>query len=1173
MRLKKVVLQGFKSFANKTEIEILDGITVVVGPNGSGKSNISDALRWVLGEQSAKLLRCSKMEDVIFSGTASRKKLGFAEVSIYIDNSDGELASEYNEVVITKQAFRQGDTKYLINNQECRLKDVLELFYDTGLGKDGYSVIGQGKIDEILSTKSEERRAIFEEASGIMKYKVKKEEATRKLLSTETNLTRVSDILNEIEASLATLEEKSVNAKKFLDLKERLKEIDINIFLSRMEENANYLTNLDDKIETLNSDILNEENTAVEIEKAKMNLKDRFKEVLENIEKVQNRYYEMENNLEKINSKISLLNNNIENNNETVNRFKNEIIEEEEKIKILEEEINLKEEKKASLSENKLKFENELEEKQKELDKLNLSLDEKGKIIEEYKLSVEEKTDKINEIEINISALNSTILSNKKQIENINIDKNNIEKDKLNKDKNLLEEELNNKNNELINIQNEIKKTEEIYNNEKSKIDDKINLQNKIKSELLEKSSKLNYLINLQKENDGYFKSVKSILENNKSATTMANIISVDSKYEKAIEIALGGFIQNVITKDESEAKEYIRYLKENNLGRATFLPLTTVKKVNKTENRYSKFEGVIDSAYNLVSYDEKYEDVIRLALSNVIIVNNLDNANNMFKKVKDMRLVTLEGEIITQTGSMTGGSMRATSLLGREDKINKLKEKVVEAQNKLNDIENELTVKTKDLNKYVETSSRLLEEKQKLLIDINTLEEKKTYILKEIERNINIQSKVSENKEILENEILENENKIKEYNIETEKYNEYILDKQKSIDEYTRFNKEESTKMDYINEDIINLKISLTSFEETNLSINEMKDKLNADISNFNISMEKKKNDIKTYENQNIAILQEIENSKNEIVQLGKFKEEYKDITEKLKNDKEEYIKKQDLLEIKMLESVAKVNKLKEEVSKTENKKTKYEIEIENLRNKMWDEYEITLSSAREYMTNREKLENINKMDKEANKLREDIKLLGYVDVSSIEEFVNTKNRFEFLNNQKIDLETSKEKLEKLISNMQSIMKKQFIENFNIINKNFAKSFEKLFGGGKARVYLTDESNVLESGIEIEVEPPGKKLKHIMQLSGGEKALTGAALLFAILKIKAPPFCVLDEIEAALDDVNVNRFAEYIKEYSKDTQFLVITHRKGTMVIADAVYGVTMEEYGVSKILSMKMK
>jgi chromosome segregation protein len=696
--------------------------------------------------------------------------------------------------------------------------------------------------------------------------------------------------------------------------------------------------------------------------------------------------------------------------------------------------------------------------------------------------------------------------------------------------------------------------------------------------------SKYNYLLNLEKENEGYYKSVKSALEYAKTSNiknvygTVASLISTDEKYEYAIEIALGGYLQNVVVENENEAKQIISYLKENTLGRVTFLPISSIKKVSfDVKGKISKLKGYVGMATELVKFDKKYADAINLSLGGIAIVDNIDNAVEISKSLKNsVKIVTLAGELISSTGSITGGQVahKSAGLIGRIEKIAELKNQIKEEQEKCDNLTAQISKIFEESNVVVKELETLKEKQDELKIEVATFSEKYENIKIELEKlestkatNMKAIEELKDQNHELQLKLVENDEEVSRITIQIEK-------SQNIIDEYTRFNKEKQQAIDFLNEDVVNLKISLSSFDESVSSIDEMKEKFELDIQNFELAISKKKEQIenlnKSIEDNNV----QIESIKEKINSQVKFKEEYTDITEKLKSEKDSLTKKQEEIEVDMTKTFRKIESLKEEKAKVEAKKVKFDIDIENLKNKMWDDYELTVSSSKKLVETLPESEiSENEIKNKAEKIRKQIKDLGEVSISAIEEYNNTKERYDFISTQKIDLEETKTKLEGLINNMTVIMKQQFTKQFKIITENFNETFKELFGGGKADLKLSDENDVLASGIEIEVQPPGKKLQSMSLLSGGERALTATALLFAILKIKSPPFCILDEIEAALDDVNVHRFAEYIKKYSKNTQFIVITHRKGTMEVASSVYGVTMQEYGISKIISMKLK
>ena len=1181
MYLKRLEMQGFKSFADKTILEFMPGITSVIGPNGSGKSNISDAIRWILGEQSMKSLRGTKTQDIIFAGTQNRKSLGFAEASLIFDNTDGTLPIEYSEVTVTRKIYRSGETGYYINKVPCRLKDIVELFMDTGIGRDGYSIIGQGKIDEILSNKSEDRRHIFEEAAGIVKYRTRKEETEKKLEQTKLNLLRINDILTEIEGNLEPLQIQSDKAKKYLNLKEELKNIEVGLFIYNIEKYKQSLEELTKDEQIMNSTLNQEEGKLEKIKILKEELKDRIDEITTQIENMQNIGFESQKEIEKLNSNINVAEAKIANNTENIETHKKEITELEEKIKNLKEEIEQKQTKKDNLKENKEKFENELKTKEEELKKLTEKLSSKEIEIEELKKHVEENTDKKYELQSEISMQTANLENLEKRQKQLDqeISNNISELDRTRMKK----EDIAKGFYEIENNRNKVLKSIEEIDNKKQEINNKIKefdiqIANNT-NEMRMKQSRYNFLVETEKEKEGYIKSVKSLLADCEKIKelgkgmhgVLANIISVPKEYETAIEMCLGASLQNIVTDTEEDAKKLVEHLRKNNLGRASFLPISSVKG-KKIENIKGKKAGVIGIAADLISCEKKYEQIILNLLGRTVIVDNMQNAINLAKENNySFRIITIEGDIINPSGAITGGSVtkKTVNILGRSREIESLEKEIKKLKEKIEKLE-------KDKEQYESSSEDVIEEVQSLEkqlqeIDITYATEKQRVV--SIDENIEqIQKRIEKLKDEKER-AEENKNTIKIIKEENEKLIENINkqneDDQKIIDEFSNANKDSQKYIDDLNFDITNLKISVSSFNESEVSIEEMTEMINKEIETHTRNVENKKVQIENASLENSKLKEEIENTKQEIENVKSQVENSGENIEKLKQERIEQNEKLNKKEDEQTEQFKTIEELKAQITKMEVKKTKTEEDITDVINKMWEEYELTPNNAGSY----QKPENVALTQRKVNILRTDIKELGSVNVDSIEEYKNLKDRYDFMCEQRLDLEDTMAKLRKVIQEMTETMKKQFKEKFEVINKNFGEVFKELFGGGMAEVTLTDEENILECGIDITVQPPGKKLQNMTLLSGGEKAFTAIALLFAILKINPAPFCVLDEIEAALDDVNVYRYAEYLKKFAKETQFLIITHRKGTMEAADTVYGVTMEEKGISKLLSMKLK
>ena len=1181
MYLKRLELQGFKSFADKTVLEFMPGITSVIGPNGSGKSNISDAIRWVLGEQSMKSLRGNKSLDIIFAGTQNRKSLGFAEASLVFDNSDGVLPIEYTEVTVTRKIYRSGETGYYINKVPCRLKDVLELFMDTGIGKDGYSIIGQGKIDEILSNKSEDRRHIFEEAAGIVKYRVRKQETEKKLEHTKLNLLRINDILSEIETNIEPLKNQAEKAKKYLNLREELKSIEIGLFIYNIEK---YKTNLEEivKDEEVYKNQCNEEEGRLErIKILKEELKSQIDDITNQIEQMSNLGFESQKEIEMINSDINVAKTRITNNKENKERFEKEIEELKTKKEELKEEVKQKQDKKNNLRQNKEKFALELKQKEEELEKITKKLSNKELEIEGHKKKVDENTDKKYELQSNINTQNinyenyekrqrqikNEITSNISELDSTRITKEDISKQFY---------EIDNKRNKIVKDLEQINEKKEEANKKIKNYENNINM---LSSEMRIKESRQKFLIETEKEKEGYIKSVKDLLkdcENIKELGkgmhgVLANIIEVPEQYQTAIEMCLGISLQNIVTDTDEDAKKLVEHLRKNKLGRASFLPISSVKG-KKLDKVKTNEKGYIGIASDLINFNKKYEQIILNLLGRTVIVDNMDTAIKIAKQNNhSFRIVTLEGDLINPSGAITGGSVskKTVNILGRGKEIEKLEKEIKVIKEKIEKLEKEKQEYENSVEDTLDIATSLEKELQEIDITYATEKQKVVSIDENISKLETRLNKLKEENKSLETQKSEAINKKEEIKQEIEKLDEEIEKLTKIIKEYAELNKDNQKYIDDLNFDITNLKISVSSFDESEASIEEIEERINLDIENTNKSIENKRVQIEEINNDNL----ELENSIQELKQnIEKIKEEVKSSgnkIEELKNSRIQKNKKLNEQEEQITEKFKVIEDLKSQIVKLDVKKNKLEDDINSIINKMWEEYELTPNSVSDY----KKPDNIALTQKKVNNLRSDIKELGSVNIDSIEEYKNLKERYDFMSEQRVDLENTMTKLRKMISDMTGIMKKQFKERFEIINKNFDEVFKELFGGGTASLKLEDEDNILECGIEITVQPPGKKLQNMTLLSGGEKAFTAIALLFAILKINPAPFCVLDEIEAALDDVNVYRYADYLKKFSNETQFLVITHRKGTMEVADTVYGVTMEENGISKLLSMKLK
>lgn len=1184
MYLKRLDIQGFKSFPDKLKLEFNGGITAVVGPNGSGKSNISDAVRWVLGEQSAKSLRGIKMEDIIFTGTANRKPLGFAEVSITLDNVDKSIPIEFSEITVTRRVYRSGESEYQLNGTLCRLKDVHELFTDTGIGKEGYSIIGQGRIDEILSTKSEDRRNMFEEAAGILKFKNRREEAKVKLERERQNLVRVYDIISTLEGQVEPLRIQCEKSKRYLQLRERLKLIEINMFIIDVEKIDKDILEIENSYSTTNIQIENEKNNYEKSKKVQQDLKDRIEYFNTQIQETQKEFYDIISETEKNEGYIKLIQEQINHIFQDIKRIQTEIYKKNEQLKQLNENKNLFSTKYNSLIVQLDGNQKLLDNKQKEFYKLNSSLNENETLIESYNLGVLEKTQETanakNDIQ-NAELLYSQLYNRKEQI----IKEKNYNLSQIN-DKNIKIQVLEKSKKESLNIETTL--LNNIENTNQKKILAHHNLQNskkildELNSNISQYQSNYNYLQTTQKEHRGFTESVKNILkvkdlnpEQWKGIYgVVGEVINVAQKYETAIEIALGGNINNIITSTEEYAKKAIEYLKETKSGRATFFPLSVIKsKYFDTEKSKLILEtGVVGIASDIINYDILFDNVIKNLLGKVIIMDNLTNAILLSKKYKySYRIVTLEGDIINPGGALTGGSKIQTNnnIFGRVREIKEILCKLSSLEKEAETKKLKIEILEDEVNDYEEFIEDKQKEYQDNHIQIMSLEHQLNQILEFIS-NINDKQQilVSEEKQLQEQISITNTSLCEYKNILLQSETS-ISDIQSKLNEFQNNMQIDKIAKEKLINEITDTKVKISALEQEKTSyydnvirlqneINTVKSEIDIndkEINSLNQNQAKKSKEIKDIQN---IILQLKSSQSDKELQIEKINLLKKSNTEILENT-----------EIEIEEKIKTISLLEKEIVRIENQKIKITESRDNLYNTMWNEYELTYNSAKEY---KDVELSYTQLQKENKQLKQDIKELGNINIDAIQEYKTISERFEFLTAQRNDIVETEEKLQKIIEDLTISMEKQFTEQFKLISENFSTVFIELFGGGKAYLKLSD-NNILESGIDIIAQPPGKNLQNMMLLSGGERALTAIALLFAILKLKPSPFCILDEIEAALDDANVNRYAGYLRKFSKVTQFIVVTHRKGTMEVANVLYGVTMQEQGVSKLVSVKFE
>lgn len=1179
MYLKSIEVQGFKSFANKILFEFHNGITGIVGPNGSGKSNVADAVRWVLGEQSAKQLRGASMQDVIFAGTENRKPLSYAYVAITMDNSDHQLAVDYEEVTVARRVYRSGESEYLINGSPCRLKDVTELFYDTGIGKEGYSIIGQGQIERILSGKPEERRELFDEAAGIVKYKKRKATAQKKLENERENLVRVNDILSELERQVGPLERQAEKARIYLKKKEELKTYDVNMFLMEVERIAGQLGEVGEKYQIADAQL---------------------KEANQTYENIKVEYEKLEGDMGAMDEEINSLRDRL--NNTTVLKGKLEG-----QVNVLKEQIHTAEltgehlaERLASIDrekqerlESKQTYENQRSEEEERLREIRERREQAQETLTQVQEEIRRCTENIEKGKSEIIEL----LNNKASVkarqqrydtmaEQINIRKAHLTKRLLDRktEEADLEAELSNCQKELDEVNETITALKQIaleYDEKarewkRKSQETSQNLEQDL-TRYHKEQSRLESLKNIAERYDGYGNSIRKVMEqkatNKGLLGVVSDLIQVEKKYEIAIETALGGSIQNIVTEDEETAKRMIAYLKQNRYGRATFLPLTSVDGRGgfKTMDAL-KEKGVIGLANTLVKTDAKYEGVTAYLLGRVIVAETIDDAIALARKYHySLRIVTLEGESLSPGGSLSGGAFRNSSnLLARKREIEELEQSVAALEQKIREEKSRLEdVKTAQalLEEDAETNKAKLQEQYILQNTAKIKVERAKEQCGESEsvfaglkaENSELEKQLQE---ILENkqQILEEIEQAKQRETEIEQENETLsasLEKNTSIEEQAKqtvsqIQMEEAQivqRVEFVQTNLKRLEGEIARFEDDRISLMEEAKEARADA-------EKKKQDIEEIKRTIFAS----DDSHSDLEQELKEKQETREeMSQRYKGffQKREDVSKQ-------------ISDLDKEVFRLNSQKEKLEEAREYQNNYMWEEYELTLHAAMELRD--EQYQDLAGLKKLIAGIKDDIRKLGDVNVNAIEDYKEISERYEFLKTQHDDLIEAEKTLMGIIEDLDTGMRKQFMEKFAEIQKEFDQVFKELFGGGKGSLELVEGEDILECGIRIIAQPPGKKLQNMMQMSGGEKSLTAIALLFAIQNLKPSPFCLLDEIEAALDDSNVNRFAKYLHKLTKNTQFIVITHRRGTMAAADRLYGITMQEKGISTLVSVNL-
>ena len=1179
MYLKNIEVYGFKSFAQKINFEFHNGITGIVGPNGSGKSNVGDAVRWVLGEQSAKQLRGGNMQDVIFSGTENRKPLSFASVSITLDNSDHKLPVDYNEVTVTRRLYRSGESEYLINGSGCRLKDIQEMFYDTGIGKEGYSIIGQGQIDKILSGKPEERRELFDEAAGIVKFKRRKATTLKKLDEERQNLVRVTDILSELTKQLGPLEKQSETARIYLAKREELKELDVNLFLLDHQRTGELLKELEEKLEQAQRE-LNEaqaayDQTKIEYDRLEQELED-LNHRLDTLKEEQQQNALLKQQYE---GQVQVLEEQISSGKQNSEHYQN-------RLTALGEDLDRRTQEKEKLAEDKLELQSRLKEIRASLSKETEALENIVSNVEECTQAVEDGKNEIIEILNSRATTKGKVQRFDAMLEQLNIRKAEISQRilRLKSEEEVLEKERLNAQKQYDAVTAVIHSTNEEcvrLDGEVQKLQDELKKQNSQmeigQTAYHREASRLESLKNITERYDGYGNSIRRVMEQKNREPgikgVVADIIHVQKDYEVAIETALGGSIQNIVTDNEQTAKRMIGFLKKNRFGRATFLPLSNISGRGGLNQRDVLSEpGVVGTANTLVNADKEYSELVMYLLGRVLVVDNIDHAIAIGKKYRhSLRMVTIEGESLSPGGSMTGGAFKNNSnLLGRRREIEELERSVGILRKELEETQKSIGENRSRRNVLRDTIADFQQKLRQQYVEQNTAKMNLEQ-LKEKEGEIqNSYRQIDREQEELRHqagEIRQDHSSIARELEDSQKDEKeletFIETKQKELEEWKAEETEKTHELEKI-------RLEESSLEQQNQFLQENLSRLNSEIAAFQKeSQEITENLVQSREeiHKKEEGIQELKNAAQECLlkeeQYGSQRAQWQEEKEKRSASHKTFFEKRDHLS-------EKTSLLDKECFRLRSQTEKIEEQREGQISYMWEEYEITPNNALQYR--KEELTDRQAIKADVTRIKDEIRKLGSVNVNAIEDYKELLERHTFLSGQYDDIVKAEETLEGIILELDEGMRKQFTEKFRDIQREFDKAFKELFGGGKGTLELAEDEDILEAGIRIISQPPGKKLQNMMQLSGGEKALTAIALLFAIQNLKPSPFCFLDEIEAALDDSNVGRFASYLQKLTKNTQFIIITHRRGTINAADRLYGITMQEKGVSTLVSVDL-
>jgi len=1181
VRLKRLEIYGFKSFADRTVVLFDNGITGIVGPNGSGKSNLSDAVRWVLGEQSAKALRGGRMEDVIFNGTQKRKRLGYCEVSLVFENEDHALPIDFAEVMITRRVYRSGEGEYYINKSACRLKDIIELFRDTGVGKEGYSIIGQGRIGEILSQKSEDRRGIFEEAAGIVKYRTRKEESEKRLANMRENLNRVEEIILDLEERLEPLAKASETARRYLALREELKTLECSSFVLRSDRAQERIREAELLLEGLIEAIEQEERRAQALSETRDAANEKAMELEAAVSQAHDLVLELTREKEAREGELSVLRAEIARMEKDVLSLTQEEDIKRERGRVLEGEIAETTEKTTAVRSDIVGLEHEIRIKDALLSKAQDEAREAEEALEAHKSALIEAVNRLSDVKTSEARLSTMRADLERRGEEAA-----SQKEELEAMAQQLESQLDDAQQDFAEAnkaQSEIGRTLEDAEAQSQETARRIaaiaQAQNEANAQLHQATTRLRMLRDMERDYAGYQQAVKQVLQHARTNSgvhgVVAGLVKVPKELERAIEAVLGGALQNIVTKDEYVARDMINYLRANRLGRATFLPMSTIrgKTLSPQERQALSVPGCVGVASELIAFDEQYRGIVENLLGRTVVAENLDAGIEIMRRGRQaFRLVTLEGDVMHSGGSMTGGSAasRTTSLLSRDREIKEHEELVRSLNEKIADYARRIE-KGEGIRQEIKLRrAQAFEDLRQVQIDVSiaservrTITEKRDAHRLQIERNELLREQIRENLESIDSQL----SGARSTQAGEEKTSDEM---QRRTGELSDILYEKREALDALREEVHALRLKLT----------EREGDLTA-LSHDAARMRREQDDIyaqigQAQENREQLTLSHQQSTQ----QMAAYEQEQTACVKKLQTAQEDLLARQSQRnenQERVRSLTQEIDALREALSRDADKRHKTEMvlsraqtDLAQMQQRIWDDYELTYNGAKEYL--REPFD-LPAADKRTGEIRREIRAMGTVNVAAVDEYRACREKHESLASQRDDLVRAQDDLLGIIDTLQKQMERQFMENFRLMQQYFNETFNKLFGGGQAELRLMDENDILGCGIEIVAQPPGKKLQLLSLLSGGERALTAIAILFAMLRLKPTPFCFLDEIEAALDDGNISTFADYLRDFSRDTQFVVVTHRKGTMERCDGLYGVAMEEKGVSKMLSVELK